>query len=307
MGLLDGKVAFITGAARGMGRNHAVRFAKEGANIIAVDLCAPIAAADYELPGPGRSRGDGPPRSRKREDARSPGSSTCVTPRGCSLPSPTAPRNWTPTGARSTSSSRTPASAAARAACSTPPAEVLARDHRHQPHRRLPHHAGRQPRRWCARKRGGSIILISSIMGMTSYGGVPAYTASKHGVVGLMRTGAQEFAHAGVRVNSIHPGNVNTDMINNHGDPQALPPRPGDRRPPTTSPRGFQGDEHAAARRGWRRTTSPRPCSGSRPTFRATSRGSRCRSTSARSSSEVAVSDLRPRRQAAAGHHAASR
>jgi (+)-trans-carveol dehydrogenase len=66
-----------------------------------------------------------------------------------------------------------------------------------------------------ARKRGGSIILISSIMGMRSYGGVPAYTASKHAVVGLMRTGAQEFAHAGVRVNAIHPGNVNTDMINN--------------------------------------------------------------------------------------------
>ena len=52
MGLLDGRVAFVTGAARGMGRNHAVRFAKEGASVIAVDLCGPIAAADYELPGP---------------------------------------------------------------------------------------------------------------------------------------------------------------------------------------------------------------------------------------------------------------
>jgi NAD(P)-dependent dehydrogenase (short-subunit alcohol dehydrogenase family) len=55
MGLLDGRVAFVTGAARGMGRNHAVRFAKEGASIIAVDACAPIASADY-----GRPRGDGP-------------------------------------------------------------------------------------------------------------------------------------------------------------------------------------------------------------------------------------------------------
>jgi SDR family mycofactocin-dependent oxidoreductase len=40
MGVLDGKVAFITGAARGQGRSHAVRLAEEGADIIAVDLCA---------------------------------------------------------------------------------------------------------------------------------------------------------------------------------------------------------------------------------------------------------------------------
>ena len=52
MGLLDGRTAFVTGAARGMGRNHAVRFAQEGANVIAVDSVSPIAAADYELPGP---------------------------------------------------------------------------------------------------------------------------------------------------------------------------------------------------------------------------------------------------------------
>jgi SDR family mycofactocin-dependent oxidoreductase len=47
MGKLDGKVAFITGAARGQGRSHAVRFAEEGADIIAVDLCAPIASMNY--------------------------------------------------------------------------------------------------------------------------------------------------------------------------------------------------------------------------------------------------------------------
>jgi NAD(P)-dependent dehydrogenase (short-subunit alcohol dehydrogenase family) len=42
MGRFDGKVAFITGAARGQGRSHAVRFAAEGADIIATDLCGPI-------------------------------------------------------------------------------------------------------------------------------------------------------------------------------------------------------------------------------------------------------------------------
>jgi SDR family mycofactocin-dependent oxidoreductase len=47
MGELEGKVAFITGAARGQGRAHAVRLASEGADIIAVDICADIASMDY--------------------------------------------------------------------------------------------------------------------------------------------------------------------------------------------------------------------------------------------------------------------
>src|SRR5438034_6696058 len=49
MGRLDGKVAFITGAARGQGRAHAVRLASEGADIIAVDICAPIDSVPYAL------------------------------------------------------------------------------------------------------------------------------------------------------------------------------------------------------------------------------------------------------------------
>jgi SDR family mycofactocin-dependent oxidoreductase len=52
VGTLDGKVAFITGAARGQGRSHAVRLAEEGADIIAVDLCAPIASMNYPNASP---------------------------------------------------------------------------------------------------------------------------------------------------------------------------------------------------------------------------------------------------------------
>jgi hypothetical protein len=48
-GLFDGKVAFISGAARGQGRSHAVRFAEEGADIIAVDLCDQIACVAYPM------------------------------------------------------------------------------------------------------------------------------------------------------------------------------------------------------------------------------------------------------------------
>ena len=47
MGSLTGKVAFITGAARGQGRAHAVKLASEGADIIAVDLCDQIASVPY--------------------------------------------------------------------------------------------------------------------------------------------------------------------------------------------------------------------------------------------------------------------
>ncbi|MFE7746669.1 mycofactocin-coupled SDR family oxidoreductase [Nocardia sp. NPDC057455] len=52
MGRVEGKVAFITGAARGQGRSHAVRLAEEGADIIAVDLCEDIATIGYPLATP---------------------------------------------------------------------------------------------------------------------------------------------------------------------------------------------------------------------------------------------------------------
>jgi (+)-trans-carveol dehydrogenase len=52
MGRLEGKVAFITGAARGQGRSHAIRPAREGADIIAVDLCAQVATVPYAMAAP---------------------------------------------------------------------------------------------------------------------------------------------------------------------------------------------------------------------------------------------------------------
>jgi (+)-trans-carveol dehydrogenase len=51
-GRVEGKVAFITGAARGQGRSHAVTLAREGADIIAVDLCAQIGSAPYPMATP---------------------------------------------------------------------------------------------------------------------------------------------------------------------------------------------------------------------------------------------------------------
>ena len=51
-GRVEGKVAFVTGAARGQGRSHAVRLAEEGADIIAVDICADIETNEYPLSRP---------------------------------------------------------------------------------------------------------------------------------------------------------------------------------------------------------------------------------------------------------------
>ena len=213
MGLLDGRVAFVTGAARGMGRNHAVRFAKEGASIIAVDLCAPIAAADYELPGPA----DLDETARLIEEA---GGRACT--RICDVRDAAGLAAAVADGAEELGADGGAADiVVANAGISRSQGGLLDTDP--EIFREtidinltgvfLTMQAGAKA--MVARKRGGSIILISSIMGLRSYGGVPAYTAAKHAVVGLMRTGAQEFAHAGVRVNAIHPGNVNTDMINN--------------------------------------------------------------------------------------------
>lgn len=62
---------------------------------------------------------------------------------------------------------------------------------------------------------GGSIILTSSIAGLVAYGNLSHYTAAKHGVTGLMRALAIELAAHNIRVNSVHPTTVDTDMVNN--------------------------------------------------------------------------------------------
>jgi len=55
---------------------------------------------------------------------------------------------------------------------------------------------------------GGSLIINSSVVGLTSAFGIAGYATSKHAVIGLMRTASKEMAAAGIRVNSIHPGPV---------------------------------------------------------------------------------------------------
>ena len=63
--------------------------------------------------------------------------------------------------------------------------------------------------------RGGSIVITSSDAGLKAYQNVAHYVSAKHGVVGLMRALALELAPHFIRVNSLHPSTVNTDMIQN--------------------------------------------------------------------------------------------
>tara|TARA_R110002167_G_scaffold116792_5_gene292234 strand:- start:543 stop:1304 length:762 start_codon:yes stop_codon:yes gene_type:complete len=60
---------------------------------------------------------------------------------------------------------------------------------------------------------GGSVMITSSVAGLKGFQGLGAYVASKHGVVGIMRVAALEFAPRKIRVNTIHPGPVNNNMM----------------------------------------------------------------------------------------------
>jgi NAD(P)-dependent dehydrogenase (short-subunit alcohol dehydrogenase family) len=159
MGKLEGKVAFITGAARGQGRSHAVRLAQEGADIIAVDLLEQVGSVGYPL----ATQDDMDETVRLVEELTDEMWDDMIA---VNL-----------TGVFKT----------VRAA--------------------LPHlKAGGD---------GGAIVLTSSTAGIKGMGNLAHYVAAKHGVVGLVKTLANELAPHMIRVNSVHPTSVDTMMIHN--------------------------------------------------------------------------------------------
>jgi (+)-trans-carveol dehydrogenase len=210
-GRVEGKVAFITGAARGQGRAHAVRLAAEGADIIAVDICRQIDTVQIPLSTPEdlaetadlvkahdrriytaevdvrdfealKAAVDAGVEQMGRLDIIV--ANAGIGNGGATLDKTSEP-DWTDMidvnlgGVWKTVKAGVP--------------HILAGG------------------------RGGSIILTSSVGGLKAYPHTGHYVAAKHGVVGLMRTFAVELGAQNIRVNSVHPTNVNTPLFMNEG------------------------------------------------------------------------------------------
>jgi (+)-trans-carveol dehydrogenase len=210
-GRVEGKVAFVTGAARGQGRSHAVRLAQEGADIIAIDICKQIDSVRIPLSTPedlaetadlvkGHNRRIYTAEVDVRDyDALKAAVDVGVEQlgrldiivanagigNGGATLDKTGERDWTDMIDVNLGGVWKTVKAGV--------GHILAGG------------------------RGGSIILTSSVGGLKAYPHTGHYVAAKHGVVGLMRTFAVELGQHNIRVNSVHPTNVNTPLFMNEG------------------------------------------------------------------------------------------
>jgi (+)-trans-carveol dehydrogenase len=206
---LDGKVAFITGAARGQGRSHALRLAEAGADIIAIDICADVPGLLY----PGATEEDLKETVRMVQGL---GRRIVAAPAdvrdGAELEQALA-RGVEQFGRLDIVSANAGVATVARKAQDLPEEiwddmiDINLSGVWRTAKVAIPH--------LLAGGRGGAIVLTSSVAGLKGYENLAHYVASKHGVVGLMRTLALELARDGIRVNSIHPAQVDTPMIMN--------------------------------------------------------------------------------------------
>lgn len=207
MGTLDGKVAFITGAARGQGRAHAVKLASEGADIIAVDLCDQIASVPYPMATPD----DLAATVKLVEDA-----GARIVAREADVRDRTALKTALSEGV--TELGRLDV-VIANAGIAPMMGEDAWQDVLDVNLTGVYHTIDVAMRPLIRQGDGGSIVLTSSVVGLVGIGapvaGSIGYTAAKHGVVGLMRAYANFLAQYNIRVNSIHPAGVDTPMIDN--------------------------------------------------------------------------------------------
>lgn len=205
---LDGKIAFITGAARGQGRTHAVRLAQEGADIVAVDLCRQQANLDYTSGTPEDLEEtvrlvekEGRRIIARAADVRDQASLDAVVEEalgefgGIDI-------------------------LVSNAGISNQGSVVGLTDQQwedilgtnlvgawHSCRAVLPS--------MIERGAGGSVIFVSSTVGLRGAPGQAHYSASKHGMQGLMLSLANEVGQHNIRVNSVNPGAVNTEMAIN--------------------------------------------------------------------------------------------
>ncbi len=207
-GRLEGKIAFITGAARGQGRSHAIRLAQEGADIIAVDICRQVDSVPYPMATPE----DLAETVRQVEalDRRIVASQADV--RDYDAVKAAVDAGVAELGHLDIVSANAGISSVGRA---DELPEQTWRDMIDTNLTGVWHAAKAAIPHLKAGGRGGAIILTSSAAGLMAMENIAHYVSAKHGVVGLMRTLALELAPFSIRVNSLHPTTVNTDMIQN--------------------------------------------------------------------------------------------
>jgi (+)-trans-carveol dehydrogenase len=207
-GRVEGKVAFITGAARGQGRAHAVRLAAEGADIIALDICAPIDSVPYPLAT----------ESDLKETVRLvEGLGRKIVATQADVRDFSALDNAVSAGVEELG--RLDIVVANAGITGATPAEALPlQDWQdmidvnltgvfHAAKAGIPHiRAGGD---------GGAIVLTSSALGIRAMPNLPHYVAAKAGVIGLMRALALELAADRIRVNTVNPSIADTLMVQN--------------------------------------------------------------------------------------------
>ena len=211
-GRVAGKVAFVTGAARGQGRSHAVRLAEEGADIIAVDICGPITPDSQIAPSTPDDLAQtvdlvknlGRRIVTSQVDVRNYDALKAALDNGVEelgrLDIVVANAGIGNGGETLDKTSESDWDDMIGVNLSGVWKTVKAA---------VPH--------LIAQGNGGSIIMTSSVGGLKPYPNTGHYIAAKHGVIGLMRTFAVELGQHFIRVNAVCPTNVNTPMFMNEG------------------------------------------------------------------------------------------
>lgn len=209
-GALEGKVAFITGAARGQGRSHAVRLAQEGADIIAIDLCAQVDTVAYPMSTPEDL--EETVKQVEALDRRIHSQVADVRDRATL-------QSAFDAGVAELGRIDIVLANAGIAPLSVHPNPQEWQDVLDVNLTGVYHTVEVAKQALIAGGRGGAIVLTSSTAGINGIGGETpgglGYTAAKHGVVGLMRSYANTLAQYSIRVNTIHPTGVNTPMVVN--------------------------------------------------------------------------------------------
>jgi len=207
VGRVEGKVAFITGAARGQGRSHAIRLAQEGADIIAVDIAHDIDSVPYGLSSPEDLQET--VRQVEALDRRIVAAQADV-------------RDYDGLSAAMAAGveqlGRLDIVSANAGILSFGSMETLTEtqfDDMIDVNLKGVWHTAKAAIPHLKRSGGGSIIITSSAAGINGSPNLGHYSAAKHGLVGLTKTLAIELGGDRIRVNSVHPTSVDTEMIQN--------------------------------------------------------------------------------------------